>query len=185
MTAVASVLSSRRTKRTRTRPISPVAVPVILPLGVFAAETPLSKAPPPPTCNPAHGSSGIDARVTRVPVRTAPHLTRPAPLPHLAFACPNGGQPMKESPLFDGPGARTASPPQPRRTVPPPESAPDASPVYVSPKELSARWRCSRSQVDRIARREGFARFCFGDGRNSMVRFLRKEVEAYEQTRRV
>lgn len=56
---------------------------------------------------------------------------------------------------------------------------------YVSPKELARRWACARSSVDRIARRAGFTRLCLGEGRNGMVRYLRKEVEAYEAQRLV
>ncbi len=56
---------------------------------------------------------------------------------------------------------------------------------YLSPRELAARWRCSRSSVDRIARRIGLSRVYLGDGRNGIVRYLRKEVEAYEETRRI
>ena len=56
---------------------------------------------------------------------------------------------------------------------------------YLSPRELAERWRCSRSSVDRIARRAGLKRFCLGEGRNGIVRFLRKEVEAYEESRSV
>lgn len=62
--------------------------------------------------------------------------------------------------------------------------APEPSP-YLSPKELAARWRCARSSVDRIARRAGLTRLCLGTGRTGMVRFIRKEVEAFESTRRV
>ncbi len=56
---------------------------------------------------------------------------------------------------------------------------------YVSPKELAARWRCSRSTVDRIARRESFTRVCLSSGNNGIVRYILKEVVAYEETRRV
>ena len=56
---------------------------------------------------------------------------------------------------------------------------------YVSPRELAARWACSRSSVDRIARRAGLTRVCLGAGRNGMVRHIRKEVEAYEASRQV
>jgi hypothetical protein len=56
---------------------------------------------------------------------------------------------------------------------------------YLSPAELSLRWKCSRSSVDRIARRAGFTRLCLGTGRNGMVRYLRKEVDAYEGSRTV
>ena len=56
---------------------------------------------------------------------------------------------------------------------------------YLSPRELAERWRCSRSSVDRIARRAGLKRLCLGEGRNGIVRFLRKEVEAFEESRSV
>jgi len=58
-------------------------------------------------------------------------------------------------------------------------------PPYFSPRELAERWRCSRSSVDRIARRAGLTRLCLGEGRNGIVRFSREEVEAYEASRRV
>ncbi len=35
----------------------------------------------------------------------------------------------------------------------------------------------SRSSVDRVARRAGLTRLCLGEGRNGMVRYIRKEVE--------
>jgi hypothetical protein len=56
---------------------------------------------------------------------------------------------------------------------------------YMSPRQLGKRWECSRSSVHRIARRAGFTRVCLGDGKNGMVRYLRKEVEAYEASRQV
>jgi hypothetical protein len=61
-------------------------------------------------------------------------------------------------------------------------NAPALSP-YVSPKELQERWRCSRSSVDRIARRAGLTRLCLGEGRNGIVRYSREEVEAFEAKR--
>ena len=60
----------------------------------------------------------------------------------------------------------------------PPEPSP-----YLSPKELADRWRCSRSSVDRIARRSGLTRVCLGCGRAGLVRYIRKEVEALEHKR--
>jgi hypothetical protein len=57
--------------------------------------------------------------------------------------------------------------------------------LYVSPRELAARWRCSRSSVDRIARRAEISRVYLGEGKNGIVRYVRKEVEAYEESRRV
>ena len=56
-------------------------------------------------------------------------------------------------------------------------------PPYLSPKELQERWRCSRSSVDRIARRARLTRLCLGEGRNGIVRYSRKEVEAFEMKR--
>lgn len=57
--------------------------------------------------------------------------------------------------------------------------------IFISPKELANRWRCARSSADRITRQAGLTRFYLGDGRNGMVRFILKEVEEYEQQRRV
>lgn len=65
------------------------------------------------------------------------------------------------------------------------ESATVSDSPYMSPKELAVRWRCSRSSVDRIARRAGLSRLYLGEGASGIVRFDRKEVEAYEATRRV
>jgi predicted DNA-binding transcriptional regulator AlpA len=56
---------------------------------------------------------------------------------------------------------------------------------YISPKELAERWQCSRSSVDRIARRAGLRRLCIGEGKNGSVRYLRKEVTTYEEERLV
>lgn len=52
--------------------------------------------------------------------------------------------------------------------------------VYVSPKELAVRWQCSRSQVDRIARRENLTRLLLGHGKNGMVRYVWAEVLSLE-----
>ncbi|MFA9477744.1 hypothetical protein ACERK3_05485 [Phycisphaerales bacterium AB-hyl4] len=60
-----------------------------------------------------------------------------------------------------------------------------ALPPYLSPNELAERWRCSRSSVDRIAQRAGLSRTFLGEGKNGIVRYMRKEVEAYEASRRV
>jgi len=56
---------------------------------------------------------------------------------------------------------------------------------YVAPKELARRWQCSRSSVDRIARTANFTRLCLGKGRNGNVRYLRREVIAYEKQKQV
>ena len=60
---------------------------------------------------------------------------------------------------------------------------PEVESPYLSPKELAERWRCSRSSVDRIARRVGLSRLCLGEGANGIVRFIREEVLAYEAAR--
>jgi len=62
------------------------------------------------------------------------------------------------------------------------EEAAVASP-YLSPRELSKRWRCSRSSVDRIARRAGLTRLLLGKGANGMVRYLRREIVALEKAK--
>lgn len=54
---------------------------------------------------------------------------------------------------------------------------------FFSPNELCERWRCARSSVDRIATRAGLKRLYLGQGKNGIVRYIRKEVEAYEASR--
>jgi hypothetical protein len=56
-----------------------------------------------------------------------------------------------------------------------------ATSPYIAPRELMFRWRCSRSSVDRIARRASFKRLLLGVGKNGLVRYLRSEVEALER----
>lgn len=60
---------------------------------------------------------------------------------------------------------------------------PEPPAPYLSPKELAMRWRCARSSVDRIARRAGLRRVCLGGGTRGMIRYLREEVEQFEQSR--
>jgi hypothetical protein len=67
----------------------------------------------------------------------------------------------------------------------PSESSNAVASEYVAPKELAKRWQCSRTSVDRIAQRAGLTRLCLGEGKNGMVRYVRGEVIAYEQSRRV
>ena len=55
--------------------------------------------------------------------------------------------------------------------------------VYLSPRDLALRWRCSRSTVDRIATREGLTRLCLGEGQNGIIRYLLEEVEQLEESR--
>jgi hypothetical protein len=66
-------------------------------------------------------------------------------------------------------------------TIPVQEGSNAKTAVYIAPNELMVRWQCSRSQVDRIARREGLTRLLLGVGRNGMVRYVRAEVEALEE----
>ena len=54
---------------------------------------------------------------------------------------------------------------------------------YISPNELAHHWQCSRSSVNRIARRAKLTQLCLGEGKNGTIRYMRKEVEAYEKTR--
>ena len=62
---------------------------------------------------------------------------------------------------------------------------PEPASTFLSPKELAVRWRCGRSSVDRIARLAGMTRLYLGQGKNGMVRYILKEVEAYEQSRMI
>jgi len=59
----------------------------------------------------------------------------------------------------------------------------DKKSPYLSAKELAERWQCARSSVDRISRRTEMKRLFLGNGKNGIVRFLRKEVEDYETAR--
>lgn len=61
----------------------------------------------------------------------------------------------------------------------------DTNGMYFSPRELAARWRCSRSSVDRVAREAGFTRVCLGHGRNGMVRYRTEEVLQFERDREI
>ena len=65
------------------------------------------------------------------------------------------------------------------------QGGPPTESPYISPNELADRWRCTRSSVDRIARRNGLKRLCPGEGRNGIVRYEQEEVEAYEASRRI
>lgn len=56
---------------------------------------------------------------------------------------------------------------------------------YIRPNELAERWQCSRSSIDRIARKAGFTRLCLGEGKNGSVRYLREEVIAFENENQV
>lgn len=57
--------------------------------------------------------------------------------------------------------------------------------ALISSRVLAARWSCSRSTVDRIARRARFGRVLLGSGKNGLVRYRLNEVEAYEQERTI
>jgi hypothetical protein len=63
-----------------------------------------------------------------------------------------------------------------------PDSVPsDEISPYITPSNLAARWQCSRSSVDRIAKRAGLRRLLLGSGKNGLVRYLIKEVVALEK----
>jgi len=55
----------------------------------------------------------------------------------------------------------------------------------MTTNELAERWQCSRTSVHRIAQEGGLTRVCLGNGRNAMVRYIRKEVIDYEKSRQV
>ena len=56
---------------------------------------------------------------------------------------------------------------------------------YISPKELSVRWCCARSSVDRITKRAGLTRLFLGEGKNGIVRYLIEEIENFENSRKI
>jgi hypothetical protein len=76
------------------------------------------------------------------------------------------------------------APPMPKQTANISMPTESESP-YISPRELVTRWQCARSSVDRITRRAGLTRVCLGEGVNGMIRYFRREVEAYEQSRQI
>jgi len=57
--------------------------------------------------------------------------------------------------------------------------------IYVSPRDLAERWRCSRTTAQRIADRAGFTKVLLGQGKHGIVRYARSEVEEYEASRTV
>jgi hypothetical protein len=65
------------------------------------------------------------------------------------------------------------------------ELEPGAERKFLSPRQLAERWDCSPTTAQRIARNANLAKYCLGEGRNGMVRYLLSEVEAYEEARRV
>ena len=61
---------------------------------------------------------------------------------------------------------------------------PDLS-IYLSPRDLAERWRCSRTSAQRIADRVGFSKVFLGEGKHGIVRYVRSEIEEYEASRTV
>lgn len=56
---------------------------------------------------------------------------------------------------------------------------------YLSPRQLAARWDCSRTTAQRIAARAGISKYFLGEGRNGLVRYAVNEIEAFEASRRM
>ena len=61
----------------------------------------------------------------------------------------------------------------------------ETSSPYLSPRDLAERWRCSRTSVQRITEQAGIGKLVLGNGKNATVRYLRADVERYEQTRSI
>jgi hypothetical protein len=57
--------------------------------------------------------------------------------------------------------------------------------LHVATREPAKRWQCARPGADRSRGASGLTRLCLGDGASGMVRYIRQEVIAYEQSRRV
>ncbi len=56
--------------------------------------------------------------------------------------------------------------------------------VYLSPKDLAQRWACSRGTAQRIAEKNKFNKYFFGEGRHGIVRYILEDVVRFEETRR-
>ena len=65
------------------------------------------------------------------------------------------------------------------------ESRDSTAESYLSPKELSRRWSCSRSTAQRTAERAGIPRLYLGEGRNGLVRYPLSEIKAFERRRTI
>ena len=65
------------------------------------------------------------------------------------------------------------------------ESEPCIQRQFLSPRQLAERWDCTPTTAQRIARGAGITKFCLGEGRNGMVRYLLSEVESHEEARRL
>ena len=61
----------------------------------------------------------------------------------------------------------------------------DVAKRFLSPRQMAERWDCSPTTAQRIAKNAGIAKYCLGEGKNGMVRYLLSEVETYEEERRV
>ncbi|MBT0666430.1 hypothetical protein KI809_19145 [Geobacter pelophilus] len=96
-------------------------------------------------------------------------------------ACPIGDEPSGSISQggrdMKNPAKKTAT------SIEPP--AANTARKFISPNELSERWGCARTSVDRIARAAGMTRVLLGEGKNGMVRYLYDEVVAYEESRMV
>ena len=66
-----------------------------------------------------------------------------------------------------------------------PDATGEGDKRFLSPRQMAERWDCSATTAQRIAMNAGMAKYCLGEGKNGMVRYLLSEVEAYEQERRV
>lgn len=56
---------------------------------------------------------------------------------------------------------------------------------YISPRELAERWRCSRTSAQRIAKQAGIGKLVLGNGKHASIRYVRVDIERYEQARQV
>ncbi len=66
-----------------------------------------------------------------------------------------------------------------------PDAAVEEDKRFLSPRQLAERWDCSATTAQRVAMNAGIAKYCLGEGKNGMVRYLLSEVETYEEKRRV
>ncbi len=64
-----------------------------------------------------------------------------------------------------------------------PDATVEGETRFLSPRQLARRWDCSATTVQRIAVSASITKYCLGEGKNGMFRYLLSEIEAYEEER--
>jgi hypothetical protein len=61
----------------------------------------------------------------------------------------------------------------------------DEKPIFITEKQLAARWICSISSAARYAKKSKFRILILGDGRNGGKKYFLEDVENLEQKQTV